>query len=161
MSGRGDRREHSGRDRGDRRDLVGRDRGDRRRSRSPRDRRENRYNERDYPHRQDSHFASRGGYDHPEDRQRGRESATNPPSGVFPTPVEIPSTGRKFIPPPIPIEGTMGRRTRVAVNHFMIQSLPVVKIFAYGVSHKMIYLTWTDSDCQASLSCARIISTTR
>ena len=51
---------------------------------------------------------------------------------------EIPETGRSFTPPKVPVQGTIGRFTKVHVNHFAIQSLPVVKTYIYDVSEPKI-----------------------
>jgi hypothetical protein len=47
--------------------------------------------------------------------------------------VAVPNSGRAFTIPPLPVEGTDGRPTTVLVNHFELQSLPVVKSYIYNV----------------------------
>ncbi len=56
-----------------------------------------------------------------------------PASHNLPMTVAVPNSGRAFTIPPLPVEGTDGRPTTVLVNHFELQSLPVVKSYIYNV----------------------------
>lgn len=53
----------------------------------------------------------------------------------LPVTVEIPKTGNALSAPRLQMQGKAGKSTRVLVNHFEIQSLPVVKTYLYHVGH--------------------------
>ena len=128
MSGYGDPREYSGRD----------DKGSKRRSISPRDdsrgtRGGSRYSS------GSSRYGSRDDRGYRDDRRSYPSSHTSfIESGTsrsinMPMEAQTPETGRNFAPSKVPVQGTIGRFTKVYVNHFAIQSLPVVKTYIYDV----------------------------
>ncbi|KAI9783161.1 MAG: hypothetical protein M1816_001483 [Peltula sp. TS41687] len=132
MSGYGDRQGYSGRD----------DRS-RRRSVSPRgDRRDPRRDDRSYTGGESRYSGRRDGRDDSAQRGRygGRGSdggstsyATTSSGASLPSTVPVPSTGRQFNPLTPPMKGTIGKPTRILVNHYEIQSLPTVKTHTYEI----------------------------
>ena len=65
----------------------------------------------------------------------GRGESANPPSVSsgeklpdLPKEVTIPKDGRRLDLPVRPAEGTIGRSLTIAVNHFPVESLPVIKV---------------------------------
>src|SRR5579862_3692436 len=52
----------------------------------------------------------------------------------LPSEVEIPGNGRRFQVEVAPMVGTIGEPTKIIVNHYEIQSLPVVRTYTYDVS---------------------------
>ena len=133
MSGYGNRQGYSGRD----------DRS-RRRSISPRgDRRDRRRDDRSYAGPQESRYDRRDARDDGGD-QRGRyggrasdgSGTTYTGSSGFsslPSTISVPPTGRQFNPSTAPMKGSIGKPTRILVNHYEIQSLPTVKTYTYEV----------------------------
>ena len=57
----------------------------------------------------------------------------------LPLEVAVPGNGRKFELASSPTIGTIGELTKIIVNHYEIQSLPVVKTYTYDVSCSYIF----------------------
>ena len=97
--------------------YTGRD--NRRRSDSPMDTRRGGREERGYHgHRRDDSGTSR---------------PSVPSLTALPSTVPVPKSGRALPASKIKMEGTAGRQTKVLVNHFELQSLPLLKIYFYNV----------------------------
>jgi hypothetical protein len=56
----------------------------------------------------------------------------------LPRDAEVPQNGRKFEQAGTPMKGTAGRRTKIIVNHYEVQSLPIIKTYTYDVSRYYI-----------------------
>ena len=118
-----------------------------RRERSPRrdDRRPDRREDRSYGGPRQESRGSRGSFDSRRGSSQGdystRTSGTTMSTSErlpnLPTTVELPKSGARF-KPKIPelaphLTGTAGHAYRLLVNHFTVQSLPVVKIYQYDI----------------------------
>ncbi|KAI9714677.1 MAG: hypothetical protein M1812_006342 [Candelaria pacifica] len=143
MSSYGDDRRRGYDHRDDRGDYDERDRSRRRRSVSPeRGPRRERSHRRDEPPRnprnsggEEGGRGGRGGF---RGRGGGSSSITYHSSlPDLPAKAEVPSTGRLLPLKGAQIQGKSGLKTIVKVNHFEIQSLPIVKIFEYSIVLKV------------------------
>lgn len=134
---------------GDRHGSSGRDDHSRRRSISPRgDRRERRRDDRSYAGSQESRYGRRdtrddGGGQRGRYGGRGSDGSsttytTSSGGPSLPSTVSVPPTGREFNTSAPPMKGSIGKPTRILVNHYEIQSLPTVKTYTYEVSHVVI-----------------------
>lgn len=130
---------------GDRQGSAGGDDRSRRRSISPRgDRRDRGRDDRSFTGTQESRYGRRGDGGSRGGRYSGRgsdgSSTYTSPSGVssLPSIVSVPPTGREFNASTAPMKGSIGKPTRIMVNHYEIQSLPTVKTYTYEVSYFVI-----------------------
>jgi len=126
------------RHRRDERDIghYGRDERERSPSRNQRSRREDRYDDSSHGSRQSTgYLATR------RDSQSGRGDRHNstsaepsrPGLSELPTRVPIPAEGREVKMKGGPMQGSAGYSVLLSVNHFEIQSLPIIKIYQYDL----------------------------
>ncbi|KAI9783515.1 MAG: hypothetical protein M1839_003685 [Geoglossum umbratile] len=71
---------------------------------------------------------SRGGYGGSRGGRGGYQQAPRSTLPDLPLEVAVPGNGRKFELASTPMVGTIGERTRIIVNHYEIQSLPIIRM---------------------------------
>ena len=69
------------------------------------------------------------------DVDRGSSDSLRSSLPDLPSVAAIPGTGRRFEPPGHIPQGTAGQKTMILVNHYEIQSLPMVKVYQYDVRY--------------------------
>ena len=101
------------------------------RERSPDRGHERNYRDRSRDDRNPYH-GGRGGRDQPFNQGRGRDMSDAPIESLssLPSEVSIPSSGGRLDLVVPPSKGTLGRPVNLQVNHFVIQSLPTIRVRA-------------------------------
>ena len=72
--------------------------------------------------------SDRGDYSHHDQYSSSRARSSSEMLRDLPDVVPRPTNGGALTLNDLPVKGTMGRSVRIALNHFVVQSLPVVKV---------------------------------